>query len=476
MIGVIPAAGRGTRAYPYTRAIPKSMLEVAGEPNLARVIAIMRDQLDITDIVIIIGAFGDVITDYFGDGSRFGVRLTYVHNDAIDKGLSYSILLSRPHVRDHFCVILGDECYLDSNHRELLGTDYRGSLATCAVVAGADRDTIAENYAVYAEGERVRRVVEKPHDPGDALLGLGTFLFSPEFYDHLAAALAANNGEPTDPVSVLGRLCERGARVTAFHMRGRYVNINGRDALNLASNLVRAQRFPDSTFAVVLLLKGSPTSTLRTVAEFRRTLPCREIVLVLPPEAAPIPEVAGDVRRVVALSGGYGDMMRAGLDAADADILITAHSDGSCAPDDAAKFLVYLKDADIVVGTRTTRQLIHQGTNMRGIVRLAHVVLAKLLELFWWSYEPRFTDLGCAYRAIWRSTYRILRPILTTSGPEYAVEMLVEALKCRKRIIEIPVSYPLPRRGVRDRDQTLATFAGLLWTIVMRRFSRAHRR
>jgi len=476
MFGVIPAAGRGTRAYPYTRAIPKGMLEVAGEPNLARVIAIMRDQLRISEIVIVIGGFGDVVTEYFGDGSRFGVHLTYVQNDAIDKGLSYSILLSRPYVRDHFCVILGDECYVDSNHHELLATDYRRYLATCAVAADADRDTIAENYAVYVEGDRIRRVVEKPRNPDGALLGLGTFLFSPEFYDHLAAALSADSGEPTDPVSVLGRLCDRGASVSPFYMRGQYVNINGRDALNLASSLVRTRQFPGSTVALVLLMKGPPATTMRTLADFRHTVHCREIVLVVPPDAGPLPEMPDDVRCVTAPSAQYGDMMRAGLDAADADILLTAQSDGSCAPRDAAKFLEYLKDADIVVGTRTTRQLIHQGTNMRGIVRLAHVVLAKLLELFWWSYEPRFTDLGCAYRAIWRSTYRMIQPIVVTSGPQYAAEMLVEALKCRKRVIEIPVSYPLPRKGVRDRDQTLATFAALLWTILTRRFSSAHQR
>jgi dTDP-glucose pyrophosphorylase len=476
VVGVIPAAGRGTRAYPYTKGIPKCMLEVAGEPNLARVIAIMRDQLGITDIVVVIGAFGEVITEYFGDGARFGVRLRYVQNDAVDKGLSYSILLTKPYVQDYFCVILGDECYLDSNHDELLATDYRQVLATCAVAAGADCDTIAENYAAYVEGDRIRRIVEKPSQPADALLGLGTFVFSPEVYDHLANALAADDGAPNDPVSVLGRLCERGVPIAPFLMRGSYVNVNGRDALNLASNLVRTQQFDSRTLALVLLMKGPLETTLRTLDEFRRAVRYRDIVLVVPPGVSLPPAALGDARCVTAPSAQYGDMMRAGLDAAEADILITAQTDGSCAPLDAAKFLEYLKDADVVVGTRTTRQLIHQGTNMRGIVRMAHVVLAKLLEILWWSYEPRFTDVGCAYRAIWRSSYRLIRPALSTSGPQYAVEMLVETLKCRKRVIEIPVSYPLPRKAVRERDQTVGTFAALLWTMLARRFSGAQRR
>jgi hypothetical protein len=176
---------------------------------------------------------------------------------------------------------------------------------------------------------------------------------------------------------------------------------------------------------------------------------------------------------VTAPSDQYGAMMHAGLDAADADVLITALSDGSFAPGDVQKFLEYLKDADLVVGTRTTRQLIEQGTNMRGIVRFAHVLLAKLLEFFWWGFEPRLTDVGCTYRALWSSTYRLIRPNLTTSGPEYAVEMLLETLRCRKRVIEIPVTFRLRQPGLKEKDQTVRTFLAALSLIVRRRIAAA---
>jgi dTDP-glucose pyrophosphorylase len=471
MTGVIPAAGRGTRAYPYTRGIPKGMLEIAGEPNLARVIQIMRDQLRIREIVIIIGCFGEAIREFFGDGSRFGVRITYVENDQIEKGLSYSILLSRPYVRDHFCVILSDECYLDSNHEELLALDYRRYLATCAVVPTDAPEQISKNYAVDVENGLIRRIVEKPNEPGNALLGLGTFIFSPEIYDHLERALASDSGEPNDPVSILGRLCRNGAQVAPFYMRGRYVNINDRDELNLAGYFVRSRHFEARTLALVLLMKGTANDTVRTLHDFQSASRVRHIVLVVPPGV----EFAADLREVTVVrspSGLYGDMMRAGLEAADADILVAAYSDGSFSSADVPKFLEYLKDADFVVGTRTTRQLVQQGTNMRGSVRLAHVLLAKFLEVVWWSYEPRFTDVGCAYRALWSATYRLIRPHLRSSGPEYSVEMLVETLKCRKRIIEIPVSFHIRRKGMKEKDQTLRTFFTIMLLILKRRFSR----
>jgi dTDP-glucose pyrophosphorylase len=472
MIGVIPAAGQGTRAYPYTRRIPKAMLEVEGEPNLARTIALMRDQLGITDIVVVVGALGEMIEEHFGDGAGHGVRIRYARNDAVGKGLSYSILLARPYVGDqHFCVILGDECYVDTDHAALLQSDYRSALATCAVMSGYGDAELQKNYAVTVDGDRIRRLVEKPRPPCDGLLGVGTFIFAPAIFAHLEAALADPAAGPTDPVSVLARLCAGDAVLRAFALRGQYVNINDRDALNLANNLVRSRDFAARTIDLVLLAKGHAESIRRVVEDFRAGGRFRRIVLVGGPQGIGGPPPDG-VEYVQARSTDYGEMMRSGLDAATADIVVTALSDGSYAARDLSKFLEYLKDADLVVGTRTTRQLIQQGSNMRGVVRLAHVVLAKLLELVWWEFEPRLTDVGCAYRAVWRSAYRTIRPLLRSPGPGYAVEMLLEMLRARKRVIEIPISFHPQHPDVREDQQTWRTFVSAATLILARRFSR----
>ena len=468
MIGVILAAGRGTRAYPYSKGIPKSMVDVGGKPNLERVVAIMRDQLHVARIVIVVGAHGDQIRYYFEDGSPFGVAIVYVENDAIERGLGYSLLLTRPYVDDYACVMLADECYVDSNHEEILATDYRSCLATCAVQVTKDTNLIEENYAVYAEDGLVQRMVEKPKQSDGALLGLGTFVVSPQFYEHLEAALAT--GLMSDPVSVLGRLSEAGERVGAFHLRGLCVNINNRDSLNLAGIVVRARDFPTRTLGLALIMKGSMEDTARSIEEFRALGRFHQIVLVLPPGIS-FPDTESGVECVSAPSSRYGDMMRTGFDAVSADILISAQSDGSCRARDVPKFLEYLKEADFVVGTRTTRQLVEQGTNMRGLVRFAHILLAKSLEVVWWGYEPRFTDSGCTYRAVWSSTYRLIRGNLRTSGPEYSVEMFLETLKRRRRVIEIPVSFAVRQKGVKEPDQTLRAFVSMLMLIVRRRFS-----
>ena len=55
LVGLIPAAGLGTRVRPYSANLPKSMLPINGIPNLQRIVELMRDQLDIREIVIVTG-------------------------------------------------------------------------------------------------------------------------------------------------------------------------------------------------------------------------------------------------------------------------------------------------------------------------------------------------------------------------------------------------------------------------------------
>ena len=107
---------------------------------------------------------------------------------------------------------------------------------------------------------------------------------------------------------------------------------------------------------------------------------------------------------------------------------------------------------------------------MRGVVRLANVLLAKLLELFWWQFEGRLTDVGCTFRAIWRSSYEEARLRITSPGPEFAAEMVIELLRSRKRIIEIPVNYYNRNREMQKKYRNINTFFRIITMIIKKRF------
>ena len=77
MKAVILAAGKGTRMGELTAHVPKPMKEVEGKPILQHIVEGLRDAAGVRDFFIVIGWCGHVITDHFGDGSAFGVRMAY---------------------------------------------------------------------------------------------------------------------------------------------------------------------------------------------------------------------------------------------------------------------------------------------------------------------------------------------------------------------------------------------------------------
>jgi len=174
---------------------------------------------------------------------------------------------------------------------------------------------------------------------------------------------------------------------------------------------------------------------------------------------------------------GYGAALRAGLDhaASASDILVITEADGSFRAADLPKLLHYLSDCGMALGTRTTRQMVEQGANMDFMLRWGNVMMAKLLELFWYfPHEPRLTDVGCSYRAIWSDIWRSLSPGTRECGPSFAPEMICEAYRQGQRVIEIPVRYGARLGGESKHSRTLPqvakTATGMFFTICRKRF------
>ena len=175
---------------------------------------------------------------------------------------------------------------------------------------------------------------------------------------------------------------------------------------------------------------------------------------------------------------GYGCAIRAGLDHGErtgSDILVVTEADGSFRAGDLPKLLHYLADAQMVLGTRTTRQLVDQAANMDKLLRWGNVAMAKWLELCWYlPHEPRLTDVGCSYRALWAETWRTIRPGTREAGPSFSPEMICEAYRRRMRVIEIPVHYGARLGGESKHSASFSKVArtalGMFRTICRKRF------
>lgn len=225
MIGIIPAAGSGIRARPYTYELHKGMFLIDGKPNIQRHIELMRDSMGIEEIVIVLGYMAETITAFFGDGSDHGVRLTYVENQHLDKGWAWSVLLAKPYMAGRLGVVmLADEFYLDSNLGDI--TKIEGEFSVVVPVKSVDNpELIKKNFSVERDGSRIIRLVENPVSTPNDLLGMATFLVQADVMAELEAAFEGGRSS-LDFVTFVDDLIRNGQTVGAFDLEGDYINLN----------------------------------------------------------------------------------------------------------------------------------------------------------------------------------------------------------------------------------------------------------
>lgn len=136
---------------------------------------------------------------------------------------------------------------------------------------------------------------------------------------------------------------------------------------------------------------------------------------------------------------GYGFALRRGMREATGDLIILAEPDGTFMGKDVLKLLAYSDDFEIVMGTRTTRELIWGEANMGILLRAGNWVVAKMLEFLF--NTPSLSDCGCTMRLVHRHAAQKLLDYLTVGGSHFLPEMIVLSQLMGIRMIEVPVNY-----------------------------------
>jgi glycosyltransferase involved in cell wall biosynthesis len=168
--------------------------------------------------------------------------------------------------------------------------------------------------------------------------------------------------------------------------------------------------------------------------------------------------------RVVAESRqGYGNALRRGLSVAQGDYIVLAEPDGTFMAKDVLKLLTYADDFDLVLGTRTTRELIWHGANMGWQLRWGNWLVAKLLQVLFGG--PSLSDCGCTLRLVRRQAADRLLPHFTVGGSHFLPEMVCLALLQRLRLVEVPVNYR-HRIGESKITGSMRTTVRVAWQMV----------
>lgn len=112
----ILAGGLATRLRPLTEKIPKSLVEVAGEPFLAHQLRLLRGQ-GVERVVICAGYLGEMIRDYAGDGAGFGLHIDYSFDGPVLRGTAGALHQALPLLGERFLTLYGDS-YLPVDYQD----------------------------------------------------------------------------------------------------------------------------------------------------------------------------------------------------------------------------------------------------------------------------------------------------------------------------------------------------------------------
>jgi len=169
------------------------MLPVAGKPILEHIIGFLRNA-GINEVVMVVGPESEYITDYFGDGSRFDVKIEYAEQKK-PLGLAHAVSMARYLLEgeERFITVLGDVLFKLNLKDMLTFHTKREAKATIAVSEAADPTPFGVVKVV--DGFRVERLVEKPKVPPSNLIIAGLYIFENEFWDCLKDLKPSWRGE-----------------------------------------------------------------------------------------------------------------------------------------------------------------------------------------------------------------------------------------------------------------------------------------
>jgi glucose-1-phosphate thymidylyltransferase len=233
MKGLIVSGGKGTRLRPITYTSAKQLVPVANRPVLFRVLDAMMEA-GVTDIGIVVGDTAPIIEAAVGDGSAWGAKVTYIHQEA-PLGLAHAVKISEDYlIDDRFVMFLGDNVIqggIASLVKQFAASDWNAQIVLKRV----------ENPQQFGVAElrdgRVVRLVEKPKDPPSDLALVGIYMFDHHVFEAVKAIKPSWRGE-LEITDAIQYLMDQGYRVYPYIHAGWWIDTGKMEDMLEANRLV----------------------------------------------------------------------------------------------------------------------------------------------------------------------------------------------------------------------------------------------
>jgi glucose-1-phosphate thymidylyltransferase len=233
MKALILAGGKGTRLRPITFSMAKQLVPVANKPVVEYGIESIA-AAGIRDFGIIIGDTGEEVMKAVGDGSKWGIKITYIPQpDPL--GLAHAVMTASEYlVDDDFIMYLGDN--LIKSSIDGLVKEFEASKSAATILLTPVPNPSEFGVAEMA-GDQVVRLEEKPANPRSNLALVGVYLFDRRIHDSIARLKPSGRGEYEITDAIQG-LIDSGLQVTSHIVEGWWKDTGTVEAMLQANRLI----------------------------------------------------------------------------------------------------------------------------------------------------------------------------------------------------------------------------------------------
>ena len=194
MKGIILHGGHGTRLRPLTHTGPKQLLPIANKPMSQYALEDLKN-IGIIEIGIIIGdVYPEKVKTFYGDGSKFGVKISYIYRDK-PKGISHVIGLCKEFIGDaEFVVYLGDNILRKNlkNFRSKFEIEKPDAMILLCEVKNPNQFGVVK---MNNNLQQIEKIIEKPKNPPSNLAVIGIYFLTPKIFDIIDTLKPSWRGE-----------------------------------------------------------------------------------------------------------------------------------------------------------------------------------------------------------------------------------------------------------------------------------------
>ncbi|HVI07503.1 MAG TPA: nucleotidyltransferase family protein [Candidatus Binatia bacterium] len=232
----ILAGGLATRLRPATEKIPKSLLEVNGEPFIAHQLRLLRAS-GIDRVVLCVGFLGELIQRKVGDGERFGVRVDYSFDGPVLLGTAGAVRNALPKLGASFFVMYGDS-YLPCDYAAVARSfESSGSTGLMTVFRNEGK---WDTSNVEFEAGKILAYSKTERTPRMKFIDYGLGVFRAEAFRGFPA------NEPCDLAGLYQDLL-RGGELAAFEVKERFYEIGSPEGLRETAEFISRQEMRAAT-------------------------------------------------------------------------------------------------------------------------------------------------------------------------------------------------------------------------------------